>query len=318
KAPSKILGQIMQGLNKTDRLIFWSAVVVCAMFSYFLYDDTLLFPPIEQSDMPRVGEIQSVANDVRLKGSSSFTWVPARNGHPVRLNDNLFTGEDSAAKIAIDGQGIFEFSPNSLVTFKKSEKGLSLDLRYGEINGQLEVNSTLTVITNEGNLDFQAGNEISHIKLKRTRSGKVDIQSKKGAIQVRKGDSVLTLNESRPLQMGRGSLREVTNAKIDLDTDFFFRYTPGGPFKITWTASEPLPKYKVNICEDPSCTGVVVTQLSDVSSIQVNDTINDGQWYLQVIGLDRDGHELVRSEPKPIRIAAASGPELIEPSPQSE
>src|SRR5262249_51400937 len=83
--PMSQLGKGMKSFTKTDRIIFVLAVLTLAAFSYFMYDDSLLFPRHNDSGLQKIGQVSVSNNDVRLKTASAFTWFPAQKSDVVHL-----------------------------------------------------------------------------------------------------------------------------------------------------------------------------------------------------------------------------------------
>lgn len=67
----------MGNFTKTEKTIFTLALLVLVIFTYFLYDDSLIFPRESTSNLQPIGDISASSNDVRRKNIESFSWMPA-------------------------------------------------------------------------------------------------------------------------------------------------------------------------------------------------------------------------------------------------
>src|SRR5690606_24075572 len=135
----------MKNFTKTDRVILLLAAVVLAVFSYFLYDDSLLFPRPESKDLQKIGQVAFSSNDVRLKTMTAFTWFPAQKTDSVHLQDSVFTGENSEARLQLEDGTVLTLKPNSLITLNMNDGQMSLDLRYGDLSSKLSGKGALKI-----------------------------------------------------------------------------------------------------------------------------------------------------------------------------
>lgn len=136
-------------LNKIERRLFVLCCLLIVVFSYLLYDDSLLFSKREMKDAP-VAELIDKNSDVRLKVSDSFSWIPARTPEKLFPFDSLFTGDNSTAILKLDDGSILRIDGQSLIVMSMYQGQLVLDLKSGSLSGDLSQNSKLLLKTKAG------------------------------------------------------------------------------------------------------------------------------------------------------------------------
>src|SRR5690606_8140669 len=105
----------MSNFAKTEKIIFGIALGLLVAFSYFLYDDSLLFPKSNTQSLELIGNVSFSQNDVRRKNLDSFSWLPASRKDGVFQNDSIYTGERSEAIISLQDGSQIRIQPNSLI-----------------------------------------------------------------------------------------------------------------------------------------------------------------------------------------------------------
>jgi hypothetical protein len=179
----------MGNFTKTEKTIFTLALLVLVLFTYFLYDDSLIFPRESTSNLQPIGDISASSNDVRRKNIENFSWMPAGKTDQVFENDSIFTGDNSEAQITLQDGSILKIEPNSLITLNLNNGEMSLDLRYGNLIGELNEGSSLKVTSGQEEFKLEGqkdstSNERPKIKVKRATKGVVDLKLLSGAAQI--------------------------------------------------------------------------------------------------------------------------------------
>jgi hypothetical protein len=136
-------------LNKIERRLFILCCLVILVFSYLLYDDSLLFANRVSKDAP-IAELIEKKNDVRLKISESFSWISTKAPEKLYPFDSLFTGDGSTAILRLDDGSVLRIDGQSLIVMSMFEGQLVLDLKSGSLSGDLSQNSKLLLKTREG------------------------------------------------------------------------------------------------------------------------------------------------------------------------
>ena len=136
-------------LNKIERRLFILCCLVILVFSYLLYDDSILLAKRESQDAP-VAELIEKQKDVRLKISESFSWISARTPEKLYPFDSLFTGDSSTAILKLSDGSTLRIDGQSLIVMSIYQGQLVLDLKSGSFSGDLSTNAKLLLKTKDG------------------------------------------------------------------------------------------------------------------------------------------------------------------------
>ncbi len=136
-------------LNEFEKRLLAFCSLVILLFSYLLYDDSLFFSERSSLSSP-IAELIEKRDDVRLKSSESFSWLPAHSQDKLYAFDSVFTGEHSSATIKLDDGSIFQIDNQSLIVLSMYEGKLVLDLKSGSLSGNLSHGSDLLLKTKDG------------------------------------------------------------------------------------------------------------------------------------------------------------------------
>jgi hypothetical protein len=136
-------------LNKVERRLFYLCCLIILVFSYLLYDDSLLFSSRDTKDSP-IAELIEKKKDVRIKMSDSFSWMPARSTEKLFPFDSIFTGDGSVAMLKLSDGSTLKVDSQSLIVMSMYQGQLVLDLKSGSLSGDLKQNSKLLLKTKEG------------------------------------------------------------------------------------------------------------------------------------------------------------------------
>lgn len=316
----------MLNLTKTDKFILSSAALLLVAFSYFLYDDSLLFPRNDAAGLPEVGSVSTSQNDVRLKNATAFSWFPASTADKVHQQDSVFTGAGSEASIRLNDGSVLNLKENSLVTLNQSEGQMTLNLRYGDFVGQIAGESNLKVQAGEKSFDLQGdkGGGKAAVRINLSSSGDVDLKLLEGNVKVQvkqKGQAKAVeqkLTKDKSLSMSRkGAVEQVAPPKIQLVTPdgvLVVRLNPNDPIPLKWkTEGGDLANYDVDLCADPICDNPVMTIPAKDQKADVVEALKDGQYLWRVRGFDKFGAEVVKTAPRTLNVAVAAPPVVTTP-----
>jgi hypothetical protein len=144
-------------LNKIERRLFILCCLVIVVFSYLLYDDSILFSR-RSTQSESIAELVEKLSDVRLKTNDSFSWLPAQSSEKLYPFDSVFTGEKSRAVIKLAGGGTIQIDGQSLIVLSMYKGQLLLDLKSGSIAGDLGNNSSIFLKTKNGIQELTGAN----------------------------------------------------------------------------------------------------------------------------------------------------------------
>lgn len=317
----------MSRLGKTEKTILSVALMVLLAFSYFLYDDSLLFPKAHNDKLELIGDVATSQNDVRRKNLDTFSWLPATRTDAIYQNDSIFTGDRSEAMIRLQDGTQIRIAPNSLITLNMKNGQMNLDLRYGNLTGELSKGSALVI--KSGNEEFklegtQAGNEKSKVEFNKSHSGTVDLKLLSGNVRFsdkNKGAQNLS-KESTVAVTPKGEVKKVERPQLQIktsDKEFnVVRVTPDDPIPFEWQGSGDVARYEVEISPTADFNTVNVSKLSPEAKAQVTDPLEPGKYYWRVKAYDHNGQVAAASAPQKMSLSYVSPPVITFPAKQAE
>ncbi|GIL16597.1 MAG: hypothetical protein BroJett040_03480 [Oligoflexia bacterium] len=161
-------------LTTFDRALFLFAVLACGIFSYLLYDDSILSGFFQQKGGTPIGQLTEISQDVRQKYNHDFAWNKVRKIQKVHLGDSIFTGPDSSVTVITPDGSSLDIKENSLVVFNKTDNQLSLGLKFGSLTGKL--NGEIHI----DGIESKLSGKNAAFEMSTGSSGKVKITPKSG------------------------------------------------------------------------------------------------------------------------------------------
>ncbi len=297
-------------LNKTDRRILAAAVIILLIFSYFLYDDSLLFPDSDKNKLEKIGRIYLTENDVRMKSATSFSWSPADESN-VHQRDSIFTGEGSEVAIELSDGSVINLKENSLVTLNIKNGEMSLDLKYGDLVGELNQNSQLKVKAGDEEFNLK-GDEKSVLSINKVRGGQVGVKLQSGSATL----SGTRLEKQKSFIASKGGIKELPKPVIKLvtpDRQTFTQWTSKDLVPLEWEADPKPDLYELEIATDASFSDVRWKQKT--SQVKSNASIESGsgKYFWRVKALSSAGQVLALSNSRTINVVRGGTPEIIFP-----
>ena len=307
-------------LNRADKIFLCIATLIVAIFSYLLYDDSLLFSDNTESLHEKIGIIYQIENDVRLKPASAFAWRSAGKKVSVHDKDRIFTGERSEVTIQLTDGSMINLKENSLVTLTLKNGEMALDLKFGDFTGELSENSKLKVTAGKEEFNLQGEksttNEKTIVILNKSRSGQMDIKLEQGAASVKTKNQTKTLeiNRSVPLEAKLEENPQPEVQSLVADKIVFRQLKAGDPLTFNWTSTKKVPQYKIEISRDPSFKELAWTGRSTTEKISSPFRAGDGEFFWRVKALTVSGQELNKSATQSFKVIRMDRPVLTSPS----
>ncbi len=314
----------MSNFSRTERFIFWTCATIFCAFSYFLYDDTLLFNQELETKNKNIGSFNLSLNDVRRKTEESFLWRPVSNTEKIYLRDSIFTGSNSRAVLTFDDGSVIEVKENSMITLNMNQGQIQLDLRYGDLVTALNEKSQLEVTAGTQKFDLtpQSG-DTSKVQIQKSRTKKVKIKLLEGKAQFtdKKSNERLTLLKEKPLLIApANSLAkkdEVIKLKssislVTLDKTPITLFNKGEAFPVEWTATE-LNQFRVEISPALDFSKTIYTSLTSVSPHSVTASLERGWYFWRVVGINDSQQEVTKSEVRRLFVSYFEAPRITSP-----
>lgn len=330
----------MPKFGTTEKSILAIALIVFLVLSYFLYDDSLLFSRGQNNKLNHIGNIIKSNNDVRRKNSDTFSWVPAFRKDPVYENDSIFTGERSEAELRLSEGAVIKVAPNSLITLNQKNGQMLLDLRYGNIDGELTPGTAIAVKSEGEEFILENKNPTptkTKTQIKKDHNGKVKLKLISGQarftnIKTRK-QAVLT--QATPVAIAEKGQIELTpielptpppplpppvpivtvpveNPEIQIITENPLRVLPGNPqqkVSFEWNSKGSISQFEVVLSKSEDFQEVISTQKTSEKIVSVAPTFLAGSYYWKVVGFDSEGQILVTSSTQVFQILEPEKPQ---------
>lgn len=336
-------------LNKTDKLILGGAICVLIVFSYFMYDDSLLFKK-NQHELITIGEITLAKNDVRKKTELDYTWSPGNNKESVFLNDSVFTGENSEAHVRLKDGSLVTIKANSLITFAVDKNQLTLNLKFGDLEGELKESQ---IAVKNGNETVYVKNETKNKTLSKLKAKKDKFQDLK--LNVIKGSATLSTNtqtqqlsEAKPISIKTtGEITQlaphVLNVPIQANTNAAASPPPTAPVIISpptpeisitlmtpngaqvikndpsevipldWKGVGPIQKYQIEIAKDSEFKNIIFTELTTQNRSMIKQNLAAGNYFWRVTGFNQNEEIKKTSETFQFNLGLTATPLIIQP-----
>lgn len=266
---------MIKRLNKTDQRIVKTAAIFMLLALYFMFDDRIFFLGQDSNTSP-VGISLSSDKDVRRKPAGQFFWRTLRDDETVYLGDSVFTGPGSSVRVNLQGRGYLVIPENSLIKFTMVGNQLNLDLQFGKVTGQFDAAGPVVVNGKEMHLggDFEI-------------SGNGDV------------------GKSAPL---RESIQFTeTLPKV------FAHSENSRTFETTWTSTEPLGRYHLQIASDPDFKKTFVDQTTFSSRLGIKGYPKSGTYFVRVLGDDLAGKAVATSKIQQVDFKNFSVPVITQP-----
>lgn len=307
----------MSRFGHTERTIFVVALLMLVAFSYFLYDDSLLFSRSHNDQMTLIGNVALSQNDVRRKNLDTFSWLPAQKKDQIFENDSIYTGERSEAIIHLAGGGQIRVQPNSLITLNMKNGQMTLDLRYGNLVGDLGSGKSLTIKSGGEEFKLEGQNGNSTIQLKKAHSGNVDLKLLNGGVKYSNSKKSLNLNKETPMAVtSKGDVKPIEKPVLNLesaDNIHWTRVNPDDPLPFKWNSKGAVTRFEFELAPTPDFSSIAASQQTTQGGIQVRDPLADGQYFWRVKAIDKEGQVSAVSKPRKMSLTNLGAPQIVTP-----
>lgn len=279
--------------NKTDRRILSSALVLLLLFSYFLYDDSLLFSDNQTSNLTKIGSISFTDRDVRRKISKQFVWKTAKDQEKVFLGDSLFTGKNSSAKIKFDTGKELVVQQNSLISFSKIEGQFMFDLQFGKISGEIKGTDCIKILVSGKPTEICGENA----KLELDADGSVNVLDGKvtsGVAVNKEPENVIEWSKT--------------------PSEKFYHFNHLAPMKLSWTAKSYFGRYHVQFSKDQEFKNISYQQISQVKQVSLKNYPTKGKFFVRIQADNIKGEAAAYSAVRTTEIQEVQAPVIVTPT----
>lgn len=296
----------MSRFGRTEKIIFVVAMLVFLTMSYFLYDDSLLFSSSNNAKLTLIGTVSTSQNDVRRKNFDTFSWIPATSKDQIYENDSIFTGDRSEAELHLNEGATIKLQPNSLVTLNLKSGQMLLDLRYGNLKGEIQAGSSM--IVRSDNEEFVIENndgtpEKSQLEFAKSHSGNVEVKlnAGKATFTNKKSNAKAKLAKNKPLTLiNNGKAAEIEKPALfptTSDNLNIARKNPDDPLVFQWKNNGDIAQYEFEISPKEDFSVITTSRKTNSQKIQITDPLEPGTYFWRVKGMDNSGQVVTVSKP---------------------
>lgn len=307
----------IRNFEHTERAILGAALAALLVFSYLLYDDSLLFGQAETSHLQEVGSITRIDNDVRRKNQTNFTWLPASNSQVVFQNDSIFTGDRSQAVITLADGTNLTIEPNSLITINLNDGQMSLDLKYGQLESDL-AQSQLILLSN--GQEYKLSNpqpQKSKVQLTKNYSGHVDVKVASGKAQIQSQQDLqpkVVTPEAPATLLKTGQTTESAKTEITLSAPRDTELTSLSPVAFSWEVTQgKVSQTQIQISKDAEFEFTLKTLRAAQSPHNFAEGLPAGSYFWRLSGLSENGSTVVSSASR-FSVTDLGTPQLVQPA----
>lgn len=299
----------MPKFSQAERGILAIVATLLLVFSYFLYDDSLLFQPEHLLKTGSIGDISFSENDVRRKSNENFSWLPATKKDLVFQQDSIYTGNDSNAEITLMDGTVIEIQPNSLVTLNIRDGQMSLNLSYGNLVGQVGKGSALTV--KSGAEEFKLKGDNSKIQFNKNSNGKIDMNLISGkALVSNKSGKAIELKKVLEESSTRLELVTASGATIS-------KFADSEPIILQWRGAGPIAKYELRVAKDINFSSLISQEFTKNQKANIVRQMPNGKYFWQVQAFRKNGSLITSSETRDFTVMTFKSPQISTPVAQA-
>ena len=315
----------MSNFAKTEKIIFGIALALLVAFSYFLYDDSLLFPKSNTQSLELIGNVSFSQNDVRRKNLDTFSWLPASRKDSVFQNDSIYTGERSEAVISLQDGSQIRIQPNSLINLNFKNGQMNLDLRYGQLTGELQAQSSILVTSGkeEFKLESKSNGEKSKVQFKKSHSGNVNLKLISGQVQYidKKQSAVKALPQNSTVAVTqKGEVKQLEKPILQLLTENnkkWLRLSPQDPLPFQWDSKGSVTRYEFELSSSQDFHSVVASQTTANKNLAFTNEVPSGDYFWRLKAYDANGEVSAVSESRQVAIHQLTSPQIVSPVAES-
>lgn len=307
----------MKNFGFAEKIILSIALFALVVLSYFLYDDSLLFPKANTSALENIGRFVNSENDVRRKNTDTFSWIPASGQTQVFQKDSIFTGNSSSATIKLKDGTLISIEPDSLITLNMKNGQMTLDLKYGDLQADLSSSTNLVVKsgTDETKLE-STGSERSKVRLRKAFSGlDVNLESGNAALMANGKRKNLSANEKLKVTKN-GDFKLLEKPILEILTENSKRWLkpdPSQPIKVSWKATGSIDGFEVQLSKDKEFKDLLLSEKTKESQFPLIETETEGLYYWRITVYDSSGNKAITSEVQNFSVDLFHPPTITNP-----
>lgn len=237
-----------------NNVIIW-AMLFSAVNIYFLINTR---PPLNIRNLNPIAEIGQVESEVMHKIYGSLTWGQPKNGEPLFIGDEIFTGDHSEVVINFKKNGMkLRLAPNSLIRIEQTLDPI-IEVKLGDAIVENQQKAKVQIKTASKIIELTSDPD-SKIKISSIGEN-LGIQSLQGKTISAGKEIPVELLSIESLEKSLPSLPQIT---FPVSGQIIFQNTPGSKIivaeSLQWKNSKKI--YKLQLSTDENFTNLIPTTI---------------------------------------------------------
>lgn len=264
------------------------------VFLYFLYDDSWINNFYNNEKRYKIGKVSKLYKDVRRRTVNDFVWLPLNDFEAVFIGDSIYTGNKSSALVNLDIGVSLWIDPDSLVVLDPSSDTIKLDLKFGNLKGNLGNNSSKVLKLNINQQDLQIDGKSVEFTIEKKSSAQTNLKIIEGVANITETKS------KKKIQVLKRQFVKIdrNTASIDPITKFeenieFVRKEQWGinrnvwlnirqPLSFTWQTEGPVDHFEILISNNPEMKSLLVSEKTKINGFTWTPPMDEGLIYWQI------------------------------------
>jgi hypothetical protein len=259
---------------------------------------------------PQQAHFTNIDGNVRVRKSSTNTWVVADYSLALERGDVVQTSPEGLAKVVFTDGTNYTVKPGSLITIQENsvnsaqQTKVSVQVTTGKVElatSALQSGSKSQVIVNDATASLAS--ETTAEVVNDLRADQHEILVKKGSGEVARGGQTIPLESYTKASFSDKS-KEMTKTKelqpptlispAPMQNVFLDPAAKGLSF--SWSPVDNVREYHIKIARTPSFLGALIVDDKKPTTQVLVTNLQEGVYYWQVRSIGMDGKESIESE----------------------
>lgn len=265
-----------------DRWLLGFSFLGMGLFLYFLNDNSMFFKSRHLPQGEKIGSVSQLSRDVRRRATDDFVWLPLSDLESVYVGDSIFTGSKSSVSVRLTTGVDLWIDPDSLVVLDRSESLTKLDLKFGNLRGNLGSSGNSLLKLNVNNQDLDLEGKSVEFSLEKRKSSSTNLRVTEGQARLTdvKSKKQIKIAKKHQISIARdvasiGSLSALEEEPIFIRTEQWEEnknlwFSERQKLKFHWQTEGPVEYFKL-----------IVSTKSDLSQPIINEKLkmNGFEWF---------------------------------------
>lgn len=264
-----------------DRWLLGFSFLGMALFLYFLNDNSMFFKSRHLPQGEKIGSVSQLSRDVRRRATEDFVWLPLSDLESVYVGDSIFTGSKSSVSIRLTSGVDLWIDPDSLVVLDRSESLTKLDLKFGNLRGNLgkSGNSLLKLNVNNQDLDLEGNSVEFSLEKKKTSSTNLRVTEGQAKLTEVKSKKQIKIAKKHQISISR-DVASIGNLSALEEEPIFVRTEQWAENKNLWFSERQKLRFHWQTEGPVELYQLIVSTRSDLSQPIINEKIkmNGFEW----------------------------------------